>query len=160
MRLLTSILAVFIGASATVGAPKDTKTQKLELEKLLDVMVPFAKQMLTNHGEFYPYGATMDANGKITSVGGYTGDEQPKSAEVIDLLRAAYRRDGQSSRIMACSLAYDIRTIPPGQTEKADAVAVELDHRDGMSLVVVYPYSISADKKLQFQTPFAMKGKA
>jgi hypothetical protein len=91
MRFLESILVLFVGASATVGAPKDANAQKQDLEKLLDATVPFAKQMLTAHGEFYPYGATMDANGKITSVGGYTGDEHPKSAEVIDLLKGATR---------------------------------------------------------------------
>lgn len=158
MRLLKSILALFLGASAAVGAPKDTKTQKAELEKLLDAALPFAEQMLTEHGGFYPYGATMDPEGKITNVGGYTGDEHPKSTEVIDLLKAAYRRDGEAAKIMACALVCDIRTIPPGQTEKTDAVAVDLDHRDGMSVVMVYPYRIGADKKVQFATAFAMKG--
>lgn len=159
MRFLKSILALFIGASAAVGAPKDTKMQKAELEKLLDAALPFAQQMLTNHGEFFPYGATMDAKGKISNVGGYTGEEHPKSTEVIDLLKAAYRRDGETGKIMACALVYDIRTIPPGQTEKTDAVAVDLDHRDGMSVIMIYPYKIAADKKVQFGTAFAMKGK-
>src|SRR6266567_4747931 len=131
MRLLKSILALFIGASAAAGAQKDTKTQKQELESLLDAALPFAKQMLTNHGEFYPYGATIDHKGQISNVGGYTGDEHPKSTELIDLLKAAYRRDGETDKIMACALVYDIRTIPPGQTQKTDAVAVDLDHRDG-----------------------------
>lgn len=100
----------------------------------------------------------MDPTGKITNVGGYTGDEHPKSTEVIDLLKKAYRRDGESGKIMACALVYDIRTIPPGQTEKTDAVAVDLNHRDGMSVVMVYPYKIGADKKVQFAAQFAVKG--
>jgi len=158
MRLLKSILALFLGASAAVGAIRDTKTQKAELEKLLAAALPFAEQMLTKHGEFFPYGATMDPQGKITNVGGYTGDEHPKSTEVIGLLKAAYRRDGEGGKIMACALVYDIRTIPPGQTEKTDAVAVDLDHRDGLSVVMAYPYKIGADKKVQFGTAFAMKG--
>jgi hypothetical protein len=158
MRFLKSILALFSGAGAA-AAQKEARTQKLELEKLLDAVMPFAKQMLTNHSEFFPYGATMDANGKITSVGGYTGDEHPKFTEVIDLLKSAYRRDGDTGKIMACALAYDIRAIPPGQTQKTDAVAVDLDHRDGMSIIVIYPYAVGTDKKLQLGTPYAVKGK-
>jgi hypothetical protein len=158
MRLLKSLLAVLLAASAVMGAEKDTKAQKAELEKLLDGALPFAQEMLAKHAEFYPYGATMDPTGKITSVGGYTGDEHPKPTEVIDLLKAAYRRDGETGKIMACALVYDIRTIPPGQTQKTDAVRVDLDHRDGMSVVMVYPYKIDAVKKVQFSTPFAMKG--
>ncbi len=152
------MLVLLLGAGAAIAAEKDTNTQKAELEKLLDVALPFAPQMLTKHAEFYPYGATMDPKGKITNVGGYTGDEHPKSAEVIDLLKAAYRRDGEAGKIMACALVYDIRTIPPGQSEKTDAVAVDLDHRDGMSVTMVYPYKIGADKKVQFATAFAIKG--
>jgi hypothetical protein len=158
MRLLKSILALFLGASAAVAAPKDIKTQKAELEKLLAASLPFAQQMLAKHAEFYPYGATMGSDGKIANVGGYTGDEHPKFTEVIDLLKAAYRRDGETGKIMASALVYDIRTIPPGQTQKTDAVAVDLDHRDGMSIIMVYPYTIDADKKVRFASPFAMKG--
>jgi hypothetical protein len=159
MGFLRSILALFVGASAAVADPKNTETQKQELERLLGAALPFAEQMLTNHGEFYPYGATMDAKGKITSVGRYTGDEHPKSTEVIDLLKGAYRRAGETEKIMACALVYDIRTIPPGQSQKTDAVEIDLDHRDGMSVIMIYPYKIGADKKVQFGTSFAMKGK-
>jgi hypothetical protein len=147
-----------VAAGVAGCAYKDTEMQKAELEKLLQAALPFAEQMLTRHGEFYPYGATMEAQGQITNVGGYTGDEHPKSTEVIDLLKAAYRGLGETGKIMACALVYDVRTIPPGQTEKTEAVAVDLDHRDGMSVIMVYPYKIGADKKVQFATPFAMKG--
>jgi len=156
---LKAILALFLGTSATLSVQKDAKTQKAELEKLLQVALPFAQQMLTNHGEFYPYGATMDPGGKVANTGGYTGEEHPKSIEVIELLKGAFRRQGEIGEIMACALVYDIRTIPPGQTAKTDAVAVDLDHRDGMSLIVVYPYAKGPDKRVQFGTPFAMKGK-
>ena len=158
MSILKSIIALFLEASTAVAGQKDTKTQKAELEKLLDAALPFAQQMLATHGEFYPYGATMDTTGKISNVGGYTDDEHPKSTEVIDLLKQAYRRNGEAGKIMACALVYDIRTIPPGQTDKTDAVAVDLDHRDGLSLVMVYPYKIGADKKVQLATPYAVKG--
>jgi hypothetical protein len=55
-------------------------------------------------------------------------------------------------------LAYDVRCIPPGQTEKSDAVAVDLNHRDGMSIRMIYPYRIGADKKVVWGQLFANKG--
>ncbi|MCX6930227.1 MAG: hypothetical protein NT154_44505 [Verrucomicrobia bacterium] len=159
MRFLKSIVSVFLGAGAAVGGQNDAKTQKAELEKLLQAALPFAEQMLAKHGEFFPYGATMNAEGKITSIAGYTGNEHPQTTAVIDLLKQACRRDGEIGKIIACALAYDIRTIPPGETEKTDAVAVDLDHRDGISAVMVYPYKIAVDKKVVFGTVFAMKGR-
>jgi len=59
---------------------------------------------------------------------------------------------------MACALVYDVRVIPPGATEKSDAVAIDLNHRDGMSVTMLYPYHIAPDKKVTFGQPFAWKG--
>jgi hypothetical protein len=159
MRFLNSVLFLLLCGTATVATDMDTKVQKHQLEELLAAAVPFSRQMLASHGEFYPYGATMDGNGKITNVGGYTGDEHPKPTDLIELLRAAFKKQGEEGKIMACALVYDIRTIPPGQTEKTDAIAVDLDHRDGLSIIMVYPYKIAADKTVTFAAPFASKGK-
>lgn len=140
------------------ASQKDTNAQKQDFERLLKATLPFAEHMLTNHGEFYPYGATMERTGKITSVGGYTGNEHPNSTEVIDLLKGAFRAQAKTNGIMACALAYDIRTVPPGQTEKTDAIAIALDHRDGLSVVMVYAYKIGTERKIQLAPPFATKG--
>jgi hypothetical protein len=159
MPFKIAILAVILGANVVGAGEKNSAAQKHDVEQLLKVALPFAVQMLTNHGEFYPFGATMDTNGKIANVGGYTGDEHPKSTELIDLLKGAFRREGETGKIMACALVYDIRTTPPGQTEKTDAVAVDLDHRDGLSVIMAYPYKIGPDKTVQMSPPFAIKGK-
>lgn len=47
---------------------------------------------------------------------------------------------------MAGSLVYDVRVIPPGQSEKTDAIQIDLDHIDGMSVTMFYPYKIGSDK--------------
>jgi len=36
---------------------------------------------------------------------------------------------------LADSIKERARTVPPGKTEKTNAIAVELDHRGGMSIV-------------------------
>jgi hypothetical protein len=159
MRLLIAILAILVGANTMAAGQKDESVQKQELEQLINATLPFAAQMLTKRGEFYPFGATMDPSNKITSVGGYNGSEHPKSTEIIDLLKGAFQRQAETNAIMACALVYDIRTIPPGQTQKTDAIEVDLEHRDGLSLIVVYPYKIGPDKNVELASPFATKGK-
>lgn len=37
---------------------------------------------------------------------------------------------------------YDVLTVPPGATEKTDAIAVRLDHEARCSVVVMIPYLI------------------
>lgn len=41
-----------------------------------------------------------------------------------------------------------------------EAIEVNLDHRDGLSLIVIYPYNLGSDKKVQLAPPFATKGKS
>ncbi len=72
MRISIAVLTMLVGVNAMAIGEKDAGTQKRELEQLLSATLPFAEKMLTNHGEFYPYGATMSSNGKISAVGGYT----------------------------------------------------------------------------------------
>jgi len=138
--------------------PLDEKAQKEQLGRLQDSVLPFAERMLKGAGEFYPFGGTMNAQGVITQVGGYTGSERPKFAEVIALLKEGFRKQAESRQIVASALVYDVRVIPPGSKEKTDAVAVSLDHRGGMSIIMLYPYRISADKQVSFGQPFAQKG--
>jgi hypothetical protein len=114
--------------------------------------------MLTNYGEFIPFGATMKPDGKEAMVGGGTGEEHPKSRDVIDLLQQSYRAQGAEGKIICSALAYDIRVVAPGTSTKTDAVAIDLDHRDGMSVTVFYPYTISADKKVVIGESWATVG--
>src|SRR5438552_820540 len=50
---------------------------KADCQALLDSVLPFAEQMLVNHGTFYPYGGAMRPDGQIVTVGGYDGTEHP-----------------------------------------------------------------------------------
>lgn len=130
---------------------------KSQCEQLMNSTLPFAEQMLSKRGEFFPYGGTLQADGTIVSVAGYDGRERPPSQPIIDLLRHEFHAEAAKGRIIASALVYDVRTVPPGRSEKTDAIAVELDHRDNYSVVVYFPYSL-AGRKLQIASPFATKG--
>jgi hypothetical protein len=107
------------------------KSAKEECEALMNSAVPFADQMLRQHREFYPYGEAMAADGQE---GARTGEYK------------------------ATALVVDIRVVPPGKDAKQDAIAVRLDHRDGYSVVVVFPYSIGSEGEVTIEAPFAVNG--
>jgi hypothetical protein len=56
---------------------------KSQCEQLMNSALPFAQQMLSEHGEFHPYGETLQVDGKILSVAGYDGRERPPSQQII-----------------------------------------------------------------------------
>jgi hypothetical protein len=100
----------------------------------------------------------MAPDGTITHEGAHSGTEHPPSQELIDLLRQAHQRDATAQTLRACATIYDIRTVPPGRTEKQDAIAAAIDHVSGYSSVVIFPYSFDAAQKLRVEPPFAVEG--
>ena len=132
---------------------------KEECEQLMgQVLMPFAKKMLEEHQEFLPFGGSILADGTLTSVGSYTGEESPHSNQVIEFLLGAFRAQAKQKQIRASGIAFDVRVVPPGESEKTDAIAVRLDHAGGFSVIVFHPYRISEGHEVLFSAPFAHKG--
>ena len=44
-----------------------------DMDNMLDAALPFAQQMLTKHGEFYPYAVSMSAGGEVAMVAADVG---------------------------------------------------------------------------------------
>jgi len=113
--------------------------------------------MLEQHGEFYPYGAAMQPDGKIVSVEGYDGSDKPLSQDIIKLLKDGFRKAAKNGEYIATGIFFDVKVTPPGSTEKTDAIAVALDHKQGYSVVVFCPYKI-LDTNVQFGDIFTEAG--
>jgi hypothetical protein len=124
----------------------------------MNSVVPFARQMLTQHREFYPFGGAITADGKMVAVGGDIGDEHPAAKDVIALLEDGFKEAAKTGKYGATALVMDMLVVPPGRDSKQDAIAVRLDHRDGYSVVVVLPYMIGAAGDVTIEAPYAVKG--
>ena len=132
---------------------------KADCEVLIGAVMPFAEQMLSNHGEFLPFGGAMRSDGELVSVAGYDGDEHPQSSDVIRLIKDGFIESARQGQFKATALVYDVRTTIPSTGEKSDAIAVSLNHRDRYSVVVFFPYKINGGK-LIVGDAFAQAGEA
>jgi hypothetical protein len=131
-----------------------------DLDNLLNAMLPFGQQMLEKHGEFFPYGATMAASGEITAEAVSDGTEQPPSQTLIDMMTQAFRQKAAAGQIRAAGIFYDVRTIPPGQSEKTDAICASLEHLSGQFVDVYLPYKKGWFGKIKYGQIFAGKREA
>ncbi|TME87273.1 MAG: hypothetical protein E6I43_03380 [Chloroflexi bacterium] len=104
------------------------------MDALLNAALPFAKQQLTTHGEFFPYGVAMSREGQIALIAGYTGTERPPSTEVLDILYEGLRSKAEQNR--GAAVVADVRL----RGEEPDAIQVEVEHREGVALKVFLPY--------------------
>jgi hypothetical protein len=134
-----------------MSEPKD------ECEMLLNAVLPLAEKFLAEHGEFFPFGAALGTDGKQAITMAHDGSDRAPSQPLIELLRDGYRQGARSGRLVATALAYDALVIPPGQSTRTDAIAVELDHRWEYSTVVFVPYVIKSGQ-VRIGTAFVRAG--
>jgi hypothetical protein len=132
---------------------------KADCEALMNAVLPFAEQMLATYGEFIPFGGAMRPNREIVSIAGYDGNEHPRSVDVIALLKGAFVDAASKGEYLATAIVYDVRVKLSATEKKSDAIAVALDHRDGDSIIVLFPYKIDAGKPT-LGVAFAQKGDA
>lgn len=82
----------------------------------------------------------MFSNGEIQWVATDLGDEFPSGQVVIDTLTENFKEQAASGKIRAAGICYDALTVPPGETQKTDAICCRLEHYLGESLEVFVPY--------------------
>lgn len=134
-------------------------TPKEESEDLMNDLLPLAKRMLSEEGEFYPYAGLLRPNGDIVHIGAkIEGTDLPDSRSVIEVLTQKLKESIQSGDAKATAIVFDVRIVPPGKGEKTDAIQVSVDHAEGFSAEVFFPYSIEEERGVVFERTFAQKG--
>jgi hypothetical protein len=121
---------------------RDTASQECQddLDRLLQEALPLARQLLAKRGEFYPYAVKLSNSGETGMVAAYEGSEHPASTDLLTMLYDGLR--GQGAGLRATAIVSDVRIRNPD----SDAIRVEVEHREGVAMVVVLPYRVQ--KKL------------
>lgn len=121
-------------------------------------MLPLAKKMLADHGEFYPYGGVLCTDREIVHLGAKESEtDMPASRILIEILQRHFQEQATSGAIMASCLVFDVRIRRPGTEDKVDAIQLNLDHRNDYSVEVIFPYRVK-DGELVLDQPFAQAG--
>lgn len=133
---------------------------KRDCERLVNAVLPVAETMLRRHGEFYPFGGYMEPDGKIVHLGAQDGDtDRPKSKDLIFVLRDALQNLARANQCDATALVFDVSVALPGSNRKSEAIQVCVDHRDGYSAEVFFPYQVIGNDVVYGET-FAQQGKS
>jgi len=112
----------------------------------MNTALSMAKQMLQEHGEFFPFGLALNAKGQVLAVAGHDEHEHATSEDFMRQLKQTFVARAAAGEYRATALVYDARIQTPTPGVNTDAIAVALDHRDNYSVVVFLPYHIEAGK--------------
>lgn len=130
-------------------------TPKQEAELLMNDLLPFARQMLLQRGEFYPYGGLLREDGTVVHVGAENPlTDHPSSADLIESLRAQLRDRVKRREAKAAAIVFDARVTPPGTGHQSEAIEVLVQHRDSYCAEVFFPYRLK-EGHLTFGQVFA-----
>src|SRR5207253_2605602 len=83
-------------------------TMNTEYNLLLEAIVPFAQKVLEEHGEFYPFGAFIDPDGKLNLRTGSPDTEYPNPSELIDQLRGELAEEARQGRLVASVICVNV----------------------------------------------------
>ena len=126
-----------------------------EIDALLNAVLPLAQQMLGKYGEFYPLGASMNTQGEVGLVGVMPESEFPQAQEIIDLLLAQLLDDASNKLIHGSVICFSGSAIPPGETEKRDAICAHLEHASGICVAAFLPYRKEISGQVTYGELFA-----
>jgi hypothetical protein len=129
-----------------------------DLDGVRNALISVAKELLTEHGEFYPFAASMSLSGDVSRVAGTTGDKNPKAQGVINLLVVELKRRADDGEIRTAGICIDVKTSPPGSTEMKDAICTLLEHEDGEAVVQFLPYEIDQAGHIKYGEVFSVQG--
>lgn len=111
-----------------------------DFDQLINTLIPFAQEMISKHGEFFPFGSSIGTDGKVDLNAPYEVNNCPTSQLIIDVMTQAFRQSALDGKIRAAGICYDVRTIPPGKNKKTDAIWLSLEQQSGEAVDVIVPY--------------------
>lgn len=112
-----------------------------KLHELLNYCIDFAKAMLSDSGDFYPFGATIDSSGQLKAVGGYDGKERPAPQDIYRLLGESFLSGAREGELSAVALAANVNIPPDFNPPVPDGLRVHLECV-GFSRFIYVPYAI------------------
>ena len=83
-------------------------------------MLPVAKKMLAEHGEFFPYGGYVKPDGEIVHVSAKDPTtDRPKSKDLITILQNSFQELVRNKQCKAIAIVYDV-VVPLAQSNRKE----------------------------------------
>ncbi len=112
-----------------------------QLTKLLQYCGDFARLMIEDSGEFYPFGAEIDSTGELRALGFADGTERPSPQELYEYAQKVLSTKAKSGEIVAGAVAVNVNIPPQFESPFPDGIRVHVESNN-FSRFIYQPYAI------------------
>lgn len=116
------------------------------IQQLIDSLISQATYFLNEAGEFYPFGAILDADMRLRPIGFFTKDEYPSSQEVLNELETAVKAGFENQQYRVAAIGVDV-TIKDttGDAGQISAMQIRIYTEDGIAAIRYAAYEKTGD---------------
>ena len=97
------------------------------MDALLDEGIKVAGYLLEKNSEFFPFAVVMTTGGEVKHIQGWTGEEQPPSMELINLILSGLKRSAQAGEYRTTALISDVRVRQQASDLPTDTVCLQIE---------------------------------
>ena len=128
-----------------------------EFDALRVQLLPAGQEAVkqTRDGKFYPFGAELSADGTIKLVAPQPEPGQVRIEPSVVKLLAHFRERLTDDAFRAFGICFAVKDAPPGATQKADALMMHLESRNGMATQVFWPFRKKVLRGTEFGQHYA-----
>ena len=131
-----------------------------DFEMLADRILEFARKAIVEDGFLIPISATVSLDGDVIPV---TRIQPPDATDtapsIVNEILGVLRGLARDKRVRAVAWCVDMRVVPPGKTDKTDALVLFSESSNGDARVLVTPYQGAPGPTTLFAEPYAQTNK-
>ena len=131
-------------------APTDTDQPQdpiqARMDHLLDQCVQNAIALIQEHGEYYPFGVTLDDKGELSLTQAKVDAQTPTSDEVTQKLIRGLITEASQGMYTSVAIVTDVRLRQPGTGLFTDAIRVLMEDRESDPIDFFLPYTREGKK--------------
>lgn len=128
-------------------------------DKIIEHSREYARELLIDTGELYPFGAYIGMEGHVHPIEyEYDKKNMPTVGVVLDSLTDYCDKEMEEGRMLAYGLTYEASVQLEKDGDFIDTFVIDIRLKEESAPPLLYhPYSVSANKTVTFDEPFAVK---
>ena len=163
MKLLPLITLMFFSIASMDALSEETGKSKEDIKNQLTIIQDEINDLVDQGGKYAyiqlarknglsPFALGRESDGKVVMMEVPKSEEKASFNEKVYKLRQMLRLGADAGKFVSAALFVGAKV--PHQGKDVDGVAIEMEHKTGMSVLRFSPYEIDREnKKIKFKTP-------